>query len=100
MSQANEILEQLGRAAAREVAGDSAVEHVEVAVGEDSSQRPVYRFSFLIDHGQTQMRAGLLRTRLLQKLRDDLEARGDEHLAVIQVLDKEDWQKRANAQPI
>ena len=35
-------LEKLGRAAAEHVAGDDAVEQVEVTRGEDASERPVW----------------------------------------------------------
>jgi hypothetical protein len=93
-------LEELGRAAAVTVAGDAAVEQVEVEAGEDSSDRPVYYFSFLIDRDRSQKRPGLLYTRLVQKLRDDLVARGDEHLPVIRIFSREDWNKRANAESI
>jgi len=93
-------LEKLGRAAAEHVAGDGAVERVEVTRGEDASERPVYYFSFLIDQGRARQRAGLVRTRLVQKLRDDLVARGDGHYPVIQILSKDDWANRADANSI
>jgi hypothetical protein len=90
-------LEELGQAAAEDVAGPGAVERVEVTRGEDASERPVYYFSFLIDQDRARQRAGLVRTRLIQKLRDDLVARGDGHYPVIQILNKADWAARANA---
>ena len=93
-------LEKLGRAAAEHVAGDCAVEQVEVTRGEDAAERPVYYFSFLIDQGRARQRAGLVRTRLVQKLRDDLDARGDGHYPVIQILSKDDWANRADANSI
>lgn len=43
-------LEKLARDAAVHVAVADAVEQVEVAAGEDSTDRPIYRFSFLINH--------------------------------------------------
>jgi hypothetical protein len=92
-------LEELGRAAAGTVAGDDAVEQVEVEVGEDSSDRPVYYFSFLINRDRGQKRPDLLYTRLVQKVRDDLVARGDDHLPLIRIFSREDWSKRANAGP-
>jgi hypothetical protein len=90
-------LEELGRAAAEQVAGPDAVEQVEVRWGEDASDRPVYYFSFLIDQDRARQRAGLVRTRLLQKLRDDLVARGDGRYPVIRILSREDWDRRSDA---
>jgi hypothetical protein len=90
-------LTALGRAAAEQVAGTGAVEQVEVARGEDSSERPVYYFSFLIDQHRARQRAGLIRTRLVQKLRDDLIQLDDGHLPVIRIFSREDWNKRINA---
>ena len=91
-------LEELGRAAAEQIAGKEAVQDVEVAVGQDLSERPAYYFSFLIDQSRARQRAGLVRTRLVQKLRDDLIARGDEHYPVIRILDRTDWDRRKDAQ--
>ncbi len=93
-------LEQLGRAAAEQVAGNGAVEGVEVGSGQDADNRPVYYFTFLINPDRARQRPGLIRTRLIQKLLDDLSARGDEHLPVIQILNREDWTKRENVQPV
>jgi hypothetical protein len=90
-------LEALGRAAAEQVAGDEAVAEVEVERGEDGSERPVVYFSFLIEQDRTQQRAGLIRTRLVQKLRDDMVAGGYGELPVVRVLSREDWNKRSNA---
>jgi hypothetical protein len=91
-------LEELGRVAAESVAA-GGVEQVEVESGEDSYDRPAYFFSFLIDQGLTRMRPGLLYTRLVQKLRDDLVARGDDHFAVIRIFNREDWGRRSDARP-
>ena len=92
-------IEKLGYEAAQEVAGSDAVEQVEVVAGGDDSDRPVYYFSFLIDQSRARQRAGLVRIRLMQKLDDELLARGDEHRAVIRILDREDWGKRRDARP-
>jgi hypothetical protein len=54
----------------------------------------------LINPDRARQRPGLIRTRLIQKLLDDLSARGDEHLPVIQILNREDWTKRENVQPV
>jgi hypothetical protein len=64
-------LQQLGREAAQTIAGAEAVREVEVVPGYDSD-RPVYYFSFLIDQDRAQLRSGLLLSRLVQKLRDEL----------------------------
>jgi hypothetical protein len=90
-------LELLGRKAAQQVAGDSSVEQVEVVSGEDQSGEPAYYFSFLIDQGRASQKAGLLRLRLIQKLRDELIARGDAHYPFIRILDKTDWDRRQGA---
>lgn len=90
-------LEKLGRDAAEYVAGVGVVEQVEVTRGEDTAERPVYFFSFLIDQGRARQRAGLLRLRLVQKLRDELISKNDSHFPVIQILSREDWAKRADA---
>lgn len=89
-------VEQLGREAAQQVAGPEAVEQVEVATGYEFD-RPVYRFTFLIDQGRALLPAGLLRTRLSQRLRDGLEARNDERQPVLRILDRTDWEKRGVA---
>ena len=90
-------LEKLGREAAQQVAGKGAVEDVEVVAGEDLSERPVYYFSFLIDQARARQRAGLVLTRLVQKLRDELIARGDGHYPVIRILSRTDWDRRKDA---
>jgi hypothetical protein len=90
-------LERLGLEAARLVAGEDAVEQVEVVSGEDSSDRPVYYFSFLIDEQRTQQRPGLVRIRLLQRLLDELSARGDEHRPMVKMLNRTDWEHRQRA---
>ncbi len=84
-------LKKLGRDAAEHIAGTDAVGDVDVASGEDSSDRPVYYFSFLIDQDRARQRVGLVRTRLVQKLRDDLIALGDGHYPVVRILDRTDW---------
>jgi hypothetical protein len=83
-------LEALGLDVARQIAGADAVEQVSVTTDQDSDDRPVYRFSFLIDPDRSQARMGLVRIRLRQTLRDALVARGDEHSPVIQFLERAD----------
>jgi len=90
-------LQKLGRDAAQDVAGVDTVEEVEVVSGEDSTDRPVYKFYFLIEKAPAKQRAGLLRTRLVQRLRDELAARGDTHYPIIHILSRTDWEKRAVA---
>ena len=90
-------LKKLGLDAARHVAGRAAVKQVDVVHGEDSTGRPVYYFTFLIDQARARERAGLVRIRLIQKLREELIARSDGHLPVIQILSQDDWDERAVA---
>lgn len=90
-------LEKLARDAAEQVAGAAAIEQVEVAAGEDSTDRPIYRFSFLVNHDRLQERIGMVVTRLHQRLRDELIELGDPHYPVIQIWDRRDWDKRKRA---
>jgi len=90
-------LEKLARDAAEQVAGADAVEQVEVVAGDDYTDRPVYRFTFLINHDLLQERIGMVGTRLHQRLRDELIAMGDEHYPVVQILDRKDWDRRDGA---
>ncbi|TCZ58674.1 hypothetical protein [Roseicella aquatilis] len=89
----NAALEKLGRDAAEQVAGQEAVGAVEVTSGEEF-ERPVYYFTFLIDQDRARHRPGLLLARLVQRLRDDLDARNDAHYPVIQLLSRADWDHR------
>ncbi len=90
-------LESLGRDAAREVVGAEAFEQVEVFTGEDSLDRPIYIFSFLINPERAGLRLGLIYLRILQRLQDMLAARGDEHPPHVRLLDRADWPHRARA---
>ena len=84
----------LGREVAQRVAGVGEVEEVWVSLGQDSTDQPAVYFSFLIDQGQDRQQAGLIRTRLLRGLRDELLARGYEHYPFVQILDRADWERR------
>ena len=90
-------LEKLGRDAAEHVAVADAVEQIEVAAGEDWTDQPIYRFSFLINHDRLQERIGMVVTRLHQNLRDKLIELGDPHYPVIQIWDRKDWDKHKRA---
>lgn len=90
-------LAEIGREAVQDVAGVGMVERVEVETGHDSLDRPALFFSFLIDRDRDRQRAGLVRIRMVQKLRDELIARGYDHYPIIQVLSRADWEKRAGA---
>ena len=90
-------LEQLGRDLAQQVGGAGVVEQVEVRPGEDSTDRPVYFFSFLINQDRLQENLGLFRIRLSQMLKDELDARGDEHYPSLELLDKIDGNRRTRA---
>ncbi len=90
-------LEQMGWAAAEHAAGSGAVERVEVRRGIDVWDRPAYHFSFLIDQSRARQDAGLVRIRIMQKLLDDLDKRGDDHRPVLRILNREDWDRRTDA---
>ena len=90
-------LEKLGLDAARQVAGESAIEDVSVEPGTDAVGQPAYTFSFLIDEQRMRVRLGLFLIKVFQELCDKLEARGDNHFPQIQLMSKTDWDKRARA---
>ena len=73
-------LKTLGRMAAEDVAGQDAVEQVEVTEGEDASERPVYYFSVLI-HQEPRPAAGGSRPHSIgpEAARRFGAARGDGH---------------------
>ena len=90
-------LVEIGRTAAGRVAGLGTVDRVTVMTGQDSTDRPAYFFSFLIDKDRDPRRVGLARIRLVQELRDALIARDDEHYPIVEVLNRADWEKREGA---
>ena len=93
-------LEKLALDAAEDVAGKGSVEQVEIVSGEEASGRPILHFSFLIDQGRARQRAGLVRTRLVQRLRDDPIAQGYGQYPIVRILNRTDWDRRANAEPL
>jgi hypothetical protein len=90
-------LEKLALDAARQVAGTDSVEGVEVFSDEDDMGRPAYRFVFLINQERAKLSPGLVRIRLIQHLLDDLITRGDDHMPMIEILDRTDWHRRPGA---
>jgi hypothetical protein len=90
-------LKKLARDAAVDIAGPEAFEQVEVETVVDLDDRPAYYFIFLIDQERAWQRPGMVRTRLSQRLREELEARGDEHRPLLRMLDRSDWDKRGSA---
>ncbi len=90
-------LAEIGRAAAAHVAGLGTVDRVRVVTGQDSTDHPVYFFSFLIDQDRDPQRVGLTRVRLVQKLRDALIARDDGHYPIVEILNRADWEQRESA---
>jgi hypothetical protein len=90
-------LEELGRRVARQIAGDDAVQEVEVVPGFDFDGRPVYRFTYLIDRDRSRERIGLVAIRVRQKLLDELVSREDEHRPAVTILDEVDWPRRMRA---
>ena len=83
--------------AATHVAGLGTVDRVTVVAGQDSTDRPAYFFSFLIDQGRDPRRGGLARIRLVQRLRDALLARDDGHYPIVEILNRADWERREGA---
>jgi hypothetical protein len=87
-------LQEIGLAAGKQAAGD-AIERVKVESRIDSLDRSAYRFTYLFDpSGIADDDLGMLRIRIIQALRDELYARGDEHGASIVLLDREAWDRR------
>ena len=87
----------MGRDVAQHLGGEGVVEQVEVRPGEDSTDQPVYFFTFLIDQERVRGHPGLFHIRLSQSLKDELAARGDEHYPILELLDRTDWNRRARA---
>jgi hypothetical protein len=90
-------LQTIALQAARDLAGDDAVEQVDVVPGVNSFDEPVYFVSFLIDPARSRERMGLVYTRMVQKLSNHLAALGDERSPRITLLDRRDWDKRRRA---
>ena len=91
-------IEELARRAATEVAGAAGVEGVEVEEDDDyEGGGAIYRFTFLINKDEAKLPIGMLRLRLLGKLRDDLLARDDQHYPRIKLLDRADWERTRGA---
>lgn len=81
---------KLARDAARAVAGVNA-EDVAVRAGEDSTGYPSYFFFMVVDRDHAPADFSLFRTRLSQKIRDDLLSREDSHYPFVQILSRSDW---------
>ena len=98
MSQTTAIdLEKLGLETARRIAGEDAVEQVEVFPGVNFFDEPVYHFTFLIDPDRLRLRIGLVLGRVGQQIEDELTEHGDAHRADIRLLNLTDWPKRRRA---
>jgi hypothetical protein len=94
----SENILQLGRNAADAIGGDKFVTDVGVAIGEDSMDRPVYHFSFLVDQNvQPPHGRGLFVIRLSQRLKDDLAAQGDARYPIVHFMNQAEWKSRAGA---
>ena len=85
-------LVEIGREAARLVPGLGTVERVKVTHRLDSTDRPAYYFSFLIERKGDRQQAAQAYVRLGQKLRDELLAREDDHYPYVTILNREDWE--------
>ncbi len=92
-------LKELGQRAADDVAGRGAVTDVAVESGADTSDRPVYHFWFRIDQNRSSQRIGLVFTRLIQRLSDELSKKNDNNIPVVHLLNAEDWKHRVDAKP-
>lgn len=93
-------LKEIGLHAAQDLVGAERVEQVDVVAGADSSDEPAYFFSFLMHEGEDRQRAALIRTRLAQRIRDELIRRGDEVYPFVRVLRHEDWERHKLAQSV
>jgi hypothetical protein len=82
---------EIGRKAAAQVDDLGVVERVEVTMTFDSADQPAYFFRFLIEEGRDPNRTGLPRIRLVQKLREELDAHDDHHYPIVQVLNRAEW---------
>ena len=90
-------LKKLGRKAAGHIMGRGKVKRVDVVSGADSTDQPAHYFSFLLDQDRDRQVAALLRTRLAQKLRDELLAHDAPGYPYIRIRSEQDWDKRERA---
>lgn len=90
-------LRRIGRKVAGHIMGPGKVKRVDVVTGQDSTDQPAHYFSFLLDQDRDRQVAALLRTRLAQKLRDELLAHDDPGYPFIRILSQQDWDKRERA---
>ena len=86
--------ERIGLDAGHAVGGPGAVERVRVEPTLDSLDRPTYHFACLVNPDHLPMGAGLFRARLEMRIRDELEARGDDHQIRMEFLDLSSWERR------
>jgi hypothetical protein len=94
---ADDELTELGRDAARVLAGADKIDVVEVEAGLDASDEPAYHFWFRWKQEPDWPLMGLVRSKLGQKLRDKLLARGDVGYPFIHILTPRDWDTRSGA---
>ncbi len=87
-------LKELGAEAAREIAGADAFGDVDISTALDALDRPAYVFRYLLDPGRAKLPLGLLYIRLVGKLADELDERGEECRAMIEMHDQAGWLKR------
>ena len=90
-------VKEMGLAAARESAGPDAVRQVAVQAGVDEHDHPAYHFAFLIDQAAARQSPGKVQIDLWLRLLAALEAREDEHLPTLEILNQADWARRSVA---
>lgn len=90
-------LKKIGVEAATEVYGPGVAKEVEVAPSADWAGDPADYFTFLVDEDPGSRDAVSRRTRVHEKIRDELMARNDTTYPYISVLSAQDWDKRERA---
>ena len=88
---ADEDLIAIGLEAVSQTPGLGVVDRVIVSERLDSLDRPAYYFDFRVYREPGHPPAGLARTRLSQRLRDALMARGDDHYPYTYFFTHDDW---------
>jgi len=80
------------------VTGPNAVLHADFEHYLDSTDRPAYKFFFVIDQSKDpKFPPGLMRIMLGRRIRDELIARGDMTYPHLKVISPVDWHKPIHA---
>lgn len=86
-------VKEISLSAAQSVARDVILD-VDLTAGFDSESKPAYYISFKFKRDRDPALAALMRTRISQKIRDTLIAKGDAHYPIVRFLAQDEWDHR------